>query len=665
LKMPNSAQEQHQLQDRDEPLANKLKCVGNINQPFSVQESLLASQATEFFYSNQLDKCQTALNWLKACDSHHPGLLVNWAVLQFYNSGGNCVDKFGQELALAAAAAAADSSWQELLVQTAEEPAAAQDPACSALLYNFALVLHYQRRHSEARRLLELALPLAPPDCRLGAAIRELLLDTLLLRLRLPDAAIKLIDSEAKSRPPAPSSPEQAAILRAVAQALSPKPGSNSACSDSDIHASLKQDTRERLIQLDARIEASLMLKKFDGALSLVTELCTEVQSADEVKLSFKLLSEIRKAQLLYFSGSLEQSLSLLRSIATANRDHSLIVLNNLSCVYLRQGKPRLAQHCLRQALQCQVEDCNQLIQQQSQSADETASTLSWQPHTASLSMLASDRHFKLLHNLGLALLFSGRPAQAFNCLLEVANKFPGNPCLWLRLAECCVHQHQQSIADRQCAWRIESIGSTLHRKLVLNPLLCGNGESNKINNGDSMAAMPAPTLEFGAICASNALLLLPLTEPGGHVSLPLSPGRLGNLSSRRRILELRSAALSVAAYCALGLGDFARAERCCRQLLTQPGLSESQTCLARDYLAQALVHLQVSNDPATSSHIPEAIQLLIACGSCTQAPHHESQLYNLAVLYTIAGDLLSARRCVDSVQMREFSPHFPIMSGF
>lgn len=47
--------------------------------------------------------------------------------------------------------------------------------------------------------------------------------------------------------------------------------------------------------------------------------------------------------------------------------------------------------------------------------------------------------HHQLALNLGLALLFSGKPLAAFDFLLEVINVYSRNPRLWLRLAECCI----------------------------------------------------------------------------------------------------------------------------------------------------------------------------------------------------------------------------------
>lgn len=47
------------------------------------------------------------------------------------------------------------------------------------------------------------------------------------------------------------------------------------------------------------------------------------------------------------------------------------------------------------------------------------------------------------MFNLGVCLLHSGKPLQAFDCLTEAVQIFHTNPRLWLRLAECCIMAHK------------------------------------------------------------------------------------------------------------------------------------------------------------------------------------------------------------------------------
>lgn len=52
---------------------------------------------------------------------------------------------------------------------------------------------------------------------------------------------------------------------------------------------------------------------------------------------------------------------------------------------------------------------------------------------------LGVSRRHEILYNLGIQLLFSGRPVVAFDCLVEAVQIYHTNPRLWLRLAECCI----------------------------------------------------------------------------------------------------------------------------------------------------------------------------------------------------------------------------------
>jgi len=70
------------------------------------------------------------------------------------------------------------------------------------------------------------------------------------------------------------------------------------------------------------------------------------------------------------------------------------------------------------------------------------------QPNTGLLSTtllpnIGISRHNEILYNLGIELLHCGQPQLAFDCLLETLQQYQVNPCLWLRLAECCIMAHR------------------------------------------------------------------------------------------------------------------------------------------------------------------------------------------------------------------------------
>ena len=58
---------------------------------------------------------------------------------------------------------------------------------------------------------------------------------------------------------------------------------------------------------------------------------------------------------------------------------------------------------------------------------------------TVVLPNVSVSRHSEILYNLGVELLHCGQPQSAFDCLLETLQQYQVNPCLWLRLAECCI----------------------------------------------------------------------------------------------------------------------------------------------------------------------------------------------------------------------------------
>ena len=60
-----------------------------------------------------------------------------------------------------------------------------------------------------------------------------------------------------------------------------------------------------------------------------------------------------------------------------------------------------------------------------------------------SLVTLGVNRRHEILYNLGIQLLFCGRPGVAFDCLLKAVRVYHTNPRLWLRLAECCIVSFQ------------------------------------------------------------------------------------------------------------------------------------------------------------------------------------------------------------------------------
>jgi len=63
--------------------------------------------------------------------------------------------------------------------------------------------------------------------------------------------------------------------------------------------------------------------------------------------------------------------------------------------------------------------------------------------HSCPMIGLRLSRRHEILYNLGIQLLFAGRPNTAFECLVESLQCYHTNARLWLRLAECCILAQQ------------------------------------------------------------------------------------------------------------------------------------------------------------------------------------------------------------------------------
>ena len=60
------------------------------------------------------------------------------------------------------------------------------------------------------------------------------------------------------------------------------------------------------------------------------------------------------------------------------------------------------------------------------------------------LQALAMNKRSEIVYNMGVQLLFAGKPVAAFDCFMEANDFFECHPRFWLRLAESCIMVHQQ-----------------------------------------------------------------------------------------------------------------------------------------------------------------------------------------------------------------------------
>jgi len=60
------------------------------------------------------------------------------------------------------------------------------------------------------------------------------------------------------------------------------------------------------------------------------------------------------------------------------------------------------------------------------------------------LYTLGGNKHYELMYNLGVSLLYADKASKAFDCFTEIAQISHNNPKLLLRMAECCIHNDKR-----------------------------------------------------------------------------------------------------------------------------------------------------------------------------------------------------------------------------
>ncbi|KAG8226293.1 hypothetical protein J437_LFUL002732, partial [Ladona fulva] len=309
-----------------------------------------------------------------------------------------------------------------------------------------------------------------------------------------------------------------------------------------------------------------------------------------------------------------------------------------MACIHQCMGKPNLACHYLNRAMQENDAALSSLPQ------PEQGERLSGRP----LHCLSGDRSPWLLHNMGLCLLHSGRPIQAFDCLVAAVRFHHADPRLWLRLAECCIAAHHPgNEADFDLSARRKDlvqgvVGVPPHRKIVLTSHL---NKDDKYSCDGQSSAIPVPSLEFASLCLRNALQLIlpnaqmpspaassamedegsqlgkwpkPSSTPSEESTEKVSGGPQSRLAATPECPSMNSgmvsggngissggsgsytgdlgalhcSVLAASAYVSLCLGDCAIALQHAQNLLTQPRLSGAHRLLGHLYAAEALILL-------------------------------------------------------------------------
>jgi tetratricopeptide (TPR) repeat protein len=164
---------------------------------------------------------------------------------------------------------------------------------------------------------------------------------------------------------------------------------------------------------------------------------------------------------------------------------HPIYHYNNLGCVHLRLGKPRLSRFYFTKALET-LKPHNQV---------DTSKPLS------TVTYHSSQRRADLLYNSALALLNSGKPKHALDCLQEICPLMQNKPLFWYRIAQCYVMIHLKNLSTG----RREMISDVCQNQIGKKYYLPAKVTYAFKEEEDKESENP---LEQAAMCLRNALSL-------------------------------------------------------------------------------------------------------------------------------------------------------------
>ncbi|XP_071444392.1 CCR4-NOT transcription complex subunit 10 isoform X2 [Hetaerina americana] len=509
-----------------------------------------------------------------------------------------------------------------------------EGPTHCVIFFNQAVLLYHMRQYSTAIRILNALLPYIEAMDESLAHRVILLLGELHLCAHRPDRVLSLVayadshfaplpSSSPQGPPPLTSSPLQPPT--SISSGNTPKDGKDS---QSIIGEGINGGWEWFRLKLS-------MLKTRAYLATHALKSCKRELKAIMTSGGVSPASVFLKGNLEYLRGNYRKAIKVLNSIPQTDQTfkdtgESLAVAyyNGMACIHQCMGKPNLACHYLNRAMQENDAALSSLPQ------PEQGERLSGRP----LHCLSGDRSPWLLHNMGLCLLHSGRPVQAFDCLVAAVRFHHADPRLWLRLAECCIAAHHPgNEADFDLSARRKDlvqgvVGAPPHRKIVLTSHL---SKDDKYSCDGQSSAIPVPSLEFASLCLRNSLQLI---LPNAQIPSPSAPSAVeedGNMPGKGQktggssgqpeegsdksssinssivgggngngmssgmggsyagdLGALQCSILAASAYVSLCLGDCTIALTHAQSLLAQPRLSGAHRLLGHLYAAEALILL-------------------------------------------------------------------------
>ncbi|KAL9223972.1 hypothetical protein vseg_000051 [Gypsophila vaccaria] len=209
------------------------------------------------------------------------------------------------------------------------------------------------------------------------------------------------------------------------------------------------------------------------------------------------------KSQLEYARGNYSKAFKLLK--ASSNRSDvgsSIIINNNVGCIYYQQGKPHTSSIFFQKALS----NCSFL----------------WKEKPRKLTTFSQDKSLLLAYNCGLQYLACGKPVLAARFFLKASLVFYNRPLLWLRLAECCLVAMEKGLlkcsenSTHNSPVKVHVLGEGKWRQLALVNGLLKNGTVCTEEKQDLVLESNAKlklSLPFARQCLHNALHLLNCAE--------------------------------------------------------------------------------------------------------------------------------------------------------
>ncbi|KAL9242456.1 hypothetical protein vseg_016449 [Gypsophila vaccaria] len=209
------------------------------------------------------------------------------------------------------------------------------------------------------------------------------------------------------------------------------------------------------------------------------------------------------KSQLEYSRGNYSKAFKLLR--ASSNQSDvgsSIVINNNIGCIYYQQGKHHTSSIFFHKALS----NCSSL----------------WKDKPRKLTAFSQDKSLLIAYNCGLQYLASGKPLLAARCFLKASLVFCSKPLLWLRLAECCLVAVEKGLLKcsknftRDSPVKVNVIGQGKWRQLALENGLLRNGVISSEETEDLVLDSNSKlklSLPFARQCLLNALHLLTVVE--------------------------------------------------------------------------------------------------------------------------------------------------------